>query len=128
MHIEHIAIYVQDIERMKDFYVQYFNASANDMYVNEQKLFSSYFLTFESGARLELMHQPKIAAVMNQLEQGIGLAHFAVSVGSKEQVDKLTELFQSDGFSVVGAPRTTGDGYYESVIKDPEGNLIEITI
>lgn len=128
MYIEHIAIYVQDIEAMKHFYERFFNASANDLYVNAKKGFSSYFLTLQSGARIELMHQPSVAKVLEHLEQGIGLAHFAVSVGSKERVDGLTELIRTQGYTIKGEPRTTGDGYYESVIQDPEGNLIEITI
>ena len=127
MKIEHIAIWVQDLEVMKAFYQQYFNVSSSKKYVNETKNFSSYFLSFGDGVRLELMHSPGITEQAANKEVHLGYAHIAISVGSKEAVDHLTDLIRSDGFVVTGEPRTTGDGYYESVIQDPEGNLIELT-
>lgn len=127
MKIDHLAIWVDDIERMKEFYVHYFNAECSDKYINEMKEFSSYFLSFDSGARIELMHQPDIFKKIDNNNKTVGLAHFALSVGNREEVDKLTELFREDGFEIKGEPRTTGDGCYESVILDPEGNTIEIT-
>ncbi|MES2517097.1 MAG: VOC family protein [Bacteroidota bacterium] len=129
MHIEHIAIWTNQLEILKDFYVKYFKAKSNDKYHNPTKAFTSYFLTFEKGARLEIMQMPNISVASDNIyQQFTGLTHFAVSVGSKEIVDSLTEKFREDGFEVVGEPRTTGDGYYESVILDPDKNRIEITI
>ena len=112
---------------MKDFYVEYFGASSNDLYYNPTKQFRSYFLTFDSGARIELMHKPQINSGTDSKENH-GYAHFAFSLGSKESVDQMTELLRSNGLIINSEPRTTGDGYYESVIADPEGNLIELTV
>ncbi|PAD20747.1 VOC family protein [Terribacillus saccharophilus] len=126
MKIEHIAIWVKDIERMKEFYTHYFAAESNSRYVNEKKGFASYFLTFSSGSRLELMK--KVGINKEAQPDQLGWAHVAFSVGSKEEVDRLTERIREDGYMILGEPRTTGDGYYESVIEDPEGNIIEITI
>ncbi|MFK7811370.1 MAG: VOC family protein [Maribacter sp.] len=128
MKIEHIAIWVSDIEGMRMFYEQYFNAKAGEKYINPKKKFTSYFLSFEESARLELMHTPEISSILKQKNEFLGLAHFAVSVGSKNKVDTLTNQLRKDGFTIAGEPRTTGDGYYESVVLDPEGNRIEITI
>lgn len=129
MKIEHLAIWVQDLEKMKTFYSQYFEGRAGEKYHNEKKNFSSYFLSFKEGCRLELMHKPEVPANANDLsKEYIGIIHFAVSVGSKEKVDELTESLRTDGYKVVGETRWTGDGYYESVVLDPEENRIEITI
>ena len=129
MRIEHLAIWVNDLEIMKDFYEKYFNASAGEKYHNPTKNFTSYFLSFDEGCRLELMHRPDIPINKNdKINQYIGIIHFAVCVGSKEKVNDLTEEFRKDGFKIHGEPRTTGDGYYESVVLDPEDNFIEITI
>lgn len=127
MKIEHIAIWVSGIEEMRRFYEQYFNAKAGEKYVNLKKNFTSYFLSFTEGSRLELMQKPEISASTHQ-DEYFGFIHFAISVGSKEKVDSLTEKLRQDGFKITGEPRTTGDGYYESVVLDPEGNRIEITI
>lgn len=129
MKIEHIAIWVKDLDKMKSFYVNVFEAVSNQKYSNDQKKFSSYFLSFKNGARLELMHQPDVLEEPEkQYHKSTGLAHFAVSVGSKERVESLTESIRNKGYDIIGEPRRTGDGYYESIISDPEGNLIEITI
>jgi lactoylglutathione lyase len=129
MKIDHIAIWSKNIEELKNFYVRYFGATAGDKYFNPKKNFESYFLTFETGCRLELMQMPGIPPSANDIyQQFSGLIHFAIGSGSKEAVDKLTELLRKDGFEIVGEPRTTGDGYYESVVLDPEGNRIEITV
>jgi lactoylglutathione lyase len=129
MKIEHIAIWSRDIEKLKNFYIHYFGASTSEKYVNPKKNFQSYFLCFDDGCRLELMQMPGIPDNLNNKHlQSTGIIHFAISVGSKEAVDTLTELLRRDGFEIAGEPRTTGDGYYESVIFDPEGNRIEITI
>ncbi|MBS1506667.1 MAG: VOC family protein [Bacteroidetes bacterium] len=126
MKIEHLAIWVSDLEKMKEFYGTYFDGRAGEKYFNPKKEFESYFLSFDEGARIELMRKSGINKT-NQ-EEIIGLAHIAISVGSKSAVDQLTERLRSDGFTITGEPRTTGDGYYESVILDPEGNRIEITV
>jgi len=129
MKIEHLAIWVLDLEVMRQFYERYFGAKAGERYHNPKKDFYSYFLSFDSGCRLELMYKPEIPASTDDvLKQHIGIIHFAVSVGSKERVDSLTETLQTDGYTVIGQPRTTGDGYYESVVLDPEENRIEITV
>ncbi|MEK5014748.1 MULTISPECIES: VOC family protein [Bacillus] len=126
MRIEHVAIWVNDLEGMRDFYKQYFNGEANVLYHNPKKKFESYFITFEGGARLELMSQVGIDDVIKK--QTVGYAHMAFSVGSKEKVDQLTDRLREAGYPLLNGPRTTGDGYYESVVSDPEGNQIEITI
>lgn len=127
MKIEHIAIWTKDLENMRQFYLQFFDVSCNEKYYNPKKRFSSYFLAFSTGARIELMHKPEIADLIKTAELNLGLTHFAISVGSKEKVDELTELIRQNGYPILGEPRVTGDGYYESVISDPEGNQIEIT-
>ena len=129
MRIEHVAVWCKDLEAMKVFYERYFNATSNDKYINEKKGFSSYFLSFDSGARLELMQMGAIPESKNDVyQQFTGLIHLAISVGSIETVDELTSQLQSDGYEVLDGPRTTGDGYYESAVLDPEGNRLEITI
>ncbi|MGG0464595.1 VOC family protein [Priestia aryabhattai] len=129
MKIEHIAIWTNNIERLKRFYEKYFNGQSNNKYINSKKHFESYFLQFEGGSRLELMKKEEIPATKNNVyAQFTGIIHIAFSVGSKEQVDKLTKQLKEDGFEVIDGPRTTGDGYYESVVLDPDGNRIEITV
>ncbi|GAB2815975.1 VOC family protein [Ferruginibacter profundus] len=128
MKIEHLAIWVEDLERARDFYVQYFDMQCSGKYINEQKQFASYFLSFAGkGARIELMHRPGI--LKHNGDRGIvtGFTHIAISVGSKENVNALTERMRADGITIQSEPRTTGDGYYESVVLDPEKNYIEIT-
>lgn len=129
MRIDHLAIWVNDLELMKGFYEKYFNGSAGEKYHNPKKKFNSYLIQFDTGCRLELMHKPTIPQNLNNLaSENIGIIHFAISVGTKDEVDKLTDQLRGDGYKVKGEPRLTGDGYYESVILDPENNHIEITI
>lgn len=129
MKIEHIALWTKDLEKMKSFYERYFDAKAGVKYSNPQKKFESYFLSFDSGSRLELMQMPSVPDSANNIyNQFIGLIHFAVSTGSKERVDSLTSQLKNDGFKILDGPRTTGDGYYESVALDPDGNRVEITV
>ncbi len=129
MKIEHIAIYVKDLEASKLFYEKYFNAKSNEKYRNPKTQFESYFLSFSEGARLEIMTLPTVSSVSNSISLNlVGLAHFSISVGSKENVLTLTETLRKDGYIISGEPRTTGDGYFESVILDCDGNKIEITI
>lgn len=127
MKIEHIAIYVKELEKARDFFINYFEASSNEGYHNATTGFRSYFLTFEDGARVELMNKPD----MEEQEKSVartGYAHLAFSVGSKENVDQLTQKLKADGYEVMSGPRMTEDGYYESCIVGLEGNVIEITI
>ncbi|MEE3485964.1 MAG: VOC family protein [Bacteroidales bacterium] len=140
MKIEHIAIWVKDIDRVCEFYRKYFGGVVQPLYHNHAKQFTSRFITFDDGARLEIMHRPDIDVERNvgidkivshetlSDIQHLGFTHLSFSVGSKEEVDRLTQQMSSEGIPVVGQPRTTGDGYYESVVLDPEGNRIEITV
>lgn len=126
MKIEHVAMYLNDLEAGKEFFIKYFNATSNEIYHNKKTDFRSYFLSFDEGARLEIMNKP----IMDDLDKPLnrtGLIHIAFQVGSKEKVNELTEQLKKDGYEVVSGPRTTGDGYYESCIVALEGNQIEIT-
>ena len=127
MHIEHIAMYVNDLEAARDFFVKYFHAKSSEGYHNKTTDFRSYFLQFESGARLEIMTRPNMEDPGKSLNR-TGYIHLAFSVGSTEAVNALTEQLRHDGYSVISGPRTTGDGYYESCIVGIEGNQIEITV
>ena len=128
MKIEHLAIWAENLEDMKNFYVKYFDMHCGEKYHNAKKHFTSYFLSFQgSDTRIELMNRPDITAHGNQKSQTNGLTHFAISVGSKDMVNTLTERLRADRYIIQDEPRITGDGYYESVVLDPEGNLIEIT-
>ena len=128
MHIEHVAIWCQDLERMRTFYQHYLGADANNKYTNPRG-FSSYFLRFPaSSCRLELMQWPEVHESRNDAErQFIGLAHLAFSLGSRAAVDELTQRLQADGYELLSGPRVTGDGYYESCLLDPELNRLELT-
>lgn len=127
MKVEHIAMYVNDLENARNFFVTYFGAVSNEGYHNPKTDFRSYFLTFEDGARLEIMTKPDLTDSGDFLNR-FGYAHVAFRVGSKEAVDALTSRLKSDGYPVISGPRTTGDGYYESCILGFEGNMIEVTI
>jgi len=125
MNIEHVAIYVNNLEVEKDFFVNYFGVKASEKYTNFRNDFSSYFLVFDNGSRLEIMHRstmidPKKAKYRS------GYHHVALNVGDKKSVDELTTKMEDDGVYVITAPRQTGDGYYASVVADPEGNEIEL--
>lgn len=127
MKIEHVAMYVNDLEGAKTFFVKYLDAKANDGYHNPKTDFRSYFLSFSDGARLELMHKPEMEDGEKTVSR-TGFIHVAFSVGSAAAVDRLTEQLRADGYPVISGPRTTGDGYYESCILGIEGNQIEITV
>lgn len=124
MQLTHIAIWTNELERSREFYVTYFGGKSNEKYVNLKKGFASYFITFEGGASLEIMQRVDVTEEREGLF--IGLAHFAFSVGSKENVNNMIELFRKDGYTVLGEPRTTGDGFYEGAVADPDGNIVEI--
>ena len=123
MKIEHIGLYVSDLEAAKRFFVDYFGATAGEVYRNAAKGFASYFLTFDDGSRLEVMTRTGVDG-----KRALGSCHVAFSVGSKAAVDSLTERLRADGYTVTDGPRTTGDGYYESCVAAIDGNLIEITV
>lgn len=127
MRIEHIAMYVKDLEKARDFFVSFLGGRSNDGYHNVKTGFRSYFISFDDGARLEIMNKPELADPEKELNR-TGLIHIAFSVGSKERVDELTKNLESAGYQVVSGPRTTGDGYYESCVVVIEGNQIEITV
>ncbi len=123
MKIDHIALWTGRLEEMKDFYVTCFGCIAGPKYTNSAKGFSSYFLTFTSGTRLELMTDRDFIS-----EPSGKKGHFAISTGSEDGVRKLTERLRHNGFTVKSEPRWTGDGYYESVILDCDGNFVELTV
>ncbi len=125
MFIDHVAMYVNDLEKTKEFFEKFFNANSNEMYHNKNTGLKTYFLSFENGARLEIMTRPNMKESEKELIQ-TGLIHLAFKVGSKEKVDILTEKLAQAGYKVLSGPRTTGDGYYESCILGPENNQIEI--
>lgn len=127
MKIEHIAMYVNDLENAKNFFVKYLEAVSNDGYHNRKTGFRSYFLSFSDGARLELMNKPAMSDDKKGLQR-TGYIHIAFSLGSKEKVDELTARLKEEGYEVLNGPRVTGDGYYESCIVGIEGNQIELTI
>jgi len=128
MKIEHLALWVDDLEQMRKFYLKYFDVVSGEKYVNPKKGFTSYFLMFgESKTRLELMNRTDIVNEPDKRGFMKGIAHFAISVGGKEAVDSLTERLRADCYFIESEPRTTGDGYYESVVLDPEGNYVEIS-
>ncbi|MCR5406205.1 MAG: VOC family protein [Lachnospiraceae bacterium] len=127
MKIEHIAMYVNELEAARDFFVKYLGGVSNDGYQNESTGFRSFFISFDDGARLEIMNRPSMEDPAKPVNR-TGYIHIAFSVGSIEEVDRLTRQFRTDGFEVLSGPRTTGDGYYESCIVGFEGNQIEITV
>jgi lactoylglutathione lyase len=129
LRIEHVAFWTEELERLVDFYAKYFGAAAGSQYVNPAKGYESRFLSFQCGARIEVMRSSTLQPVRHAAGvQRMGLAHLAISVGSIERVEELTGRLRKDGFEVVDGPRHTGDGYFESVVLDPDGNRIEITI
>ena len=125
--IDHIAIWTKDIEKLKKFYQKYFKCKSNKKYINKQKKFHSYFLNFTNNVRIEIMQMPSIPENKNNpFEQYLGIIHIALNVNGKKNVNKITETLKKDGYKIISEPRTTGDGYYESCILDPDGNRIEI--
>lgn len=127
MKIEHIAMYVNDLEQARQFFEKYFGGHSNDLYCSKKTDFRSYFISFEDGARLEIMTKPGLEDEEKKLAR-TGYIHLAFSVGSREAVDRLTERLRGDGYQVLSGPRTTGDGYYESCVVGIEGCQIEITV
>ena len=127
MRIDHVAIWTYNLEGMRNFYIHYFDASCSEIYYNHSKEFRSYFISFDDDCRLEIMEMPNIPKSKNDPnKQYVGIVHFAINAGSKKEVDRITSQLKKDSFKVISEPRTTGDGYYESVILDPDGNRVEI--
>lgn len=129
MNLEHIAIWTNQLEVLKEYYVKYFQGVANEKYVNPQKNFESFFISFDSGARLELMRMPNIPENNNDTikDQHLGIIHLAFGVDTPDQVDKKAEELKNDGFEILSGPRKTGDGYYEFETLDPDNNRLEVT-
>jgi len=127
MKIEHVAMYVKNMEEARDFFITYFGGASSEIYYNPNTGFRSYFISFADGARLEIMNKPEVVPDA-ALREKMGYAHIAFSVGSREKVDSLTEQLGHDGYCITSGPRLTGDGYYESCVMDNEGNIIEITV
>ena len=125
MNIEHVAIYVNNLEVEKSFFVKYFGAKASEKYTNFQGDFKSYFLTFDNGSRLEIMHRQSMIDP-KKAKYRSGYHHIAIQVGDKRKVEEMTRIMEDDGIYIVAAPRKTGDGYYASIVADPEDNEIEL--
>lgn len=129
INIEHIALWVHDLDAFCAFYERVFGASVSPQYENPTKGFCSRFLSFSTGARIEAMTTTTLSPIdLPAGAQRIGLTHFALALGSEALVDQLTAELKAQGVTVLDGPRRTGDGYYESVILDPEGNRIELTV
>lgn len=127
MNIHHLAIWVSDIEKVKNYYIKHFDAIANDIYINQSTGYSSYFLSFASGCQIEIMHRSDISDNLNDtIKQYKGYIHLAIEVQTKEDVDKKAKELQDAGFPILRGPRVTGDGYYEFETLDPENNRLEI--
>lgn len=129
MTLEHVAIWTDDLERLKTYYCKYFNAQSNEKYVNQSNRFESYFLTFSSGARLEIMKMPNIPANANDTvkAQHNGIIHLAFGVDTIAEVGEKAKQLKEDGFAILSGPRKTGDGYYEFETLDPDNNRLEVT-
>lgn len=129
MILEHVAIWTNQLEELKNYYEKYFGGKSNAKYVNHQKNFQSYFLSFESGARLELMTMPNIPANENDTikQQHLGIIHLAFGAKSVHEVDEKGKELKADGYPILSGPRITGDGYYEFETLDPDNNRIEVT-
>ena len=125
VRLEHVGLWVADLDRVAGFYSKYFGAQVGDLYRNERKRFESRFLTFGGGARLEVMTRHDVT--QHQPTEQLGLAHVALCIGDEAAVDALAARLQADGVAPDSGPRRTGDGYYECVVRDPEGNRVEIT-
>lgn len=128
MKLDHVAIWTDKLETLKDYYMKYFGGIPNEKYTNEKKQFSSYFLTFESGTRLEIMTIPYIRDKITNLSaaQYMGITHLAFSMDTKEEVDEIAKQLLGDGHKIINGPRITGDGYYEFETLDPDFNRLEV--
>lgn len=127
MKVEHLAIWTYNLDGMRSFYMHYFDASSSEVYYNHSREYRSYFLSFDGDCRIELMEMPGIPKSKNNpLKQFTGIIHLAFKLGSKDKVNELSATLREDGYKIISAPRTTGNGNYESVFLDPDGNRVEI--
>lgn len=127
MTLEHVAIWTRQLEQLRDFYVKFFNGSSSAKYINAANNFESYFISFQSGARLELMQKPEIPDNLNNpIDQYQGIIHLAFQVKDMAEVDRQAKIFRDAGFAILKGPRKTGDGYYEFETLDPDNNRLEI--
>lgn len=124
MKLHHIAIWTLRLEKQKEFYTRYFGGKSNEKYFNPKTLFESYFISFEDGTSLELMNRPDVKPTPPERNR-VGLTHLAFTFPSQEEVLRFTEQMRAEGYTIASEPRTSGDGYFESVILDPDGNPIE---
>ena len=129
MTIDHVAIWTSDLERLKDYYTRYFGGKANEKYINSEKQFESYFISFDSGSRLELMKKSDIPENLNDREekQHQGIIHISFGMESMELVVEKSKELGENGFRILRGPRKTGDGYFEFETLDPDGNRIEVS-
>lgn len=129
MILEHIAIWTKNLESLKDYYCHYFNGVPNELYINTSTNFQSYFLSFDSGARLEIMMMPNIPDNTNDriIQQHLGIIHLAFGVKTRTEVEEKAKQLAHDGYPILSGPRLTGDGYYEFETQDPDQNRIEVT-
>jgi lactoylglutathione lyase len=129
MIIDHIAIWTTQLEKLKDYYVKYFNGRANEKYLNKDSHFESYFISFDSGTRLELMQKPGIPPNLNDTvgKQYLGIIHLSFGLENMNLVDEKLNELKKNGFKILKGPRKTGDGYYEFETLDPDNNRIEVS-
>ncbi len=129
MRIDHIALYCHNLEAMRNFFIRYFKAQSNAGYHNPRTNLRTFFLTFSEGStRLEIMTRPELASSpQKRAYYATGFTHLAIAVGNRTEVDTISSRLNDDGYPCISGPRITGDGYYEAVVKGPEGIEIEIT-
>jgi len=126
--LEHVALWTTRLEQLKDFYVDHFEGVAGPRYENRSKGFASYFVTFAGGSRLEVMQMPSVPRSLDDVHrQFTGFIHISFAPDSAAEIDRLTAVLEDAGCAVLERPHTTGDGYYESVILDPDGNRVELS-
>lgn len=128
MFVNHIGIWSENPERLRDFYIHYFGATASEKYSNPRTQFYSFFLTLSTAFSIEIMYKPGLTTPFSERGNHMGYSHLAISLGSSEEVNRLTDILRRDGVQIIGEPRTTGDGFYESVVTDPDGNYLELTV
>lgn len=129
MTLEHVAIWTDNLEKLREYYMKYFGGISNEKYTNDKTQFQSYFLSFKSGARLEIMFMPNIPENKNDTigAQHRGIIHLAFGVDTTREVEQKARQLEMDGFKILSGPRRTGDGYYEFETLDPDNNRLEVT-
>lgn len=124
MKLTHVALWTTQLKELRDFYAKYFDGISGEKYTNPAKGFESYFVRFGDGAALEIMRSTHVTERCGGAR--LGWCHIAFEAGNRKRVDALTERLRNDGYRIVSEPRVTGDGFYESSVADPDGNLVEI--